>query len=131
MIPELGHFSLILALTLAIIQASIPLLGIKQHNNAWMHLASITAMGQCLFLVTSFFCLAYAFLSNDFSVAYVAENSNSLLPAIYRFCAVWGAHEGSLLLWVTMLSVWTLALSLFSKGLPLAISAQVLSILAM
>lgn len=131
MIPELGHFCLILALCLALIQAILPLFGIRQQNQAWMQCASATACGQCLFLLLSFSSLAYAFISNDFSVAYVAENSNSLLPAIYRFCAIWGAHEGSLLLWATLLSGWTLAVSQFSKNLPLPIRAQVLSILAM
>ena len=119
MIPELGHFALILALSFALIQICIP------------RLAFSAVFGQCCFLLISFFCLAYSFINNDFSVAYVAENSNSLLPVIYRFCAIWGAHEGSLLLWVVLLSLWSLIFSLYSKSLPIDIRKQTLSILGL
>lgn len=131
MIPELGHFALIIALCLALTQATVPLLGAFKNRIAWMQLARYTAIGQFIFIGFSFFILAYSFLNNDFSVAYVAANSNRHLPAIYRFCAIWGAHEGSLLLWVFILSIWSAAVSIFSRSLPLATVARVLSVLAM
>lgn len=129
MIAELGHYCLILALCLALVQAILPLVGAKQEQVAWMGLARPLAFGQLTFISLAFIALAYCFLANDFSVAYVAANSNSQLPAIYRFCAVWGAHEGSLLLWVFLLNVWSVGVALFSRNLPLAIVAQVLSVL--
>jgi len=129
MLPELGHFALIVALCLAMMQCSLPLLGTRLNNRLWMQVARPTAYGQCVFIGFAFFALAYAFVSNDFSVTYVAENSNTQLPAIYRFCAVWGAHEGSLLLWVFILSLWTAAVARFSRSLPLETIARVLSVL--
>lgn len=133
MLPEFGHYALILALCVAILQSVIPLLGASTNppRIAWMQFAKPAAFAQFFLLSFSFFCLAYAFVSNDFSVAYVAQNSNTQLPAIYRFCAVWGAHEGSLLLWVLLLSVWMAAVSVFSRSLPLKMLARVLAILAM
>jgi len=130
-IPEIGHYSLILALCLALVQATVPFVGAQRQNISYMQLAKFTARGQLFFVGTAFLALAYSFLVNDFSVAYVADNSNSHLPAIYRFCAVWGAHEGSLLLWVFMLTVWMTAVSIFSKSLPLKIVAQVLAVLSL
>ncbi|WP_313067118.1 hypothetical protein [Paraburkholderia sp. LEh10] len=100
MIPELGLLALILALCLALVQASVPLVGAWQGDPRWMALARPAAWGQLMFLMFSFACLAHAFLTDDFSVAYVAQNSNSALPWYYKFSAIWGAHEGSLLLWV-------------------------------
>lgn len=131
MIAELGHFALILALCLAVAQAIFPLIGAKWGKVTWMQLARPLAYGQCLFLTLAFAALAFAFLTNDFSLTYVAENSNSHLPAIYRFCAVWGAHEGSLLLWVCLLGFWMAAVAAFSRSLPLLTVARVLSVLAM
>lgn len=131
MIPELGHYALILALTLGILQASLPLIGAWKHNIPYMQLAQYTSIGQFIFVATSFFILAYCFLTNDFSVSYVAKNSNLHLPLIYRFCAIWGAHEGSLLLWVFILSIWTLAVSIFSRRLPLEMLARILAVMAM
>lgn len=122
MLPELGHYALILALCLAVTQVTLPVWG-------GVRLARSTAYGQCVMIGAAFFILAYAFLSNDFTVAYVATNSNSQLPAIYRFCAVWGAHEGSFLLWVLLLSVWMAGVARFSHHLPAAIVVQVLAIL--
>ncbi len=118
MIPELGHFSLFLAICLALIQVTIPLLGAVNDNKPAMQLAQFTSWGQFFFVALAFISLAYAFLTNDFSVLYVAQNSNTHLPAFYRFCAVWGAHEGSLLLWVFILTGWMAAISLFSRSLP-------------
>ncbi len=131
MVPEIGQFALILALCLALIQATVPLLGAFKNQMAWMRLARFTAIGQFIFIGLSFFVLAYCFINNDFSVAYVAANSNRHLPIIYRFCAIWGAHEGSLLLWVFILSIWMSTVSIFSRSLPLAMVARVLSVLAM
>lgn len=129
MIPELGHYALILALCLALAQSTLPLLGTYLGHITWMKLARPAAYGQSLFIGIAFIALTYAFLTNDFSLTYVATNSNTQLPAIYRFCAVWGAHEGSLLLWVFLLSLWTVAVALFSRQLPLETMARVLSVL--
>ncbi len=129
MIPELGHFALILALAMAIIQTIFPLAGAANGNRAWMALARPVARLQFLFISIAFGVLIYLFLSNDFSVAYVTQNSNSLLPAIYRFSAVWGAHEGSLLLWALILSLWTTAVSIYSKRLPVFFVARVLGVM--
>ncbi len=129
MTPELGHYALILAFCLALTQAVLPLAGAATNRIIWMQFARPAAYGQGLFIAVAFCLLAYAFLSNDFSVAYVANNSNSQLPLIYRFCAVWGAHEGSLLLWVFLLSLWTMGVAWFSQRLPLQMMARVLGIL--
>lgn len=130
MIPELGHYALFLAICLAAVQVVAPLRGVAINHPVYMQLARYTAWGQFLLAGLAMATLAYAFLTNDFSVAYVAENSNSHLPAIYRFCAVWGAHEGSLLLWVFILTGWMTAISLFSRSLPEAMVARVLAVLA-
>jgi cytochrome c-type biogenesis protein CcmF len=129
MIPEFGHYALILAFCLALIQAILPLIGSYLPQTKWLVLARPAAYGQCFFTAMAFFILAYAFLSNDFSVSYVATNSHSQLPAIYRFCAVWGAHEGSLLLWIFLLSLWTALVALFSRSLPIETLARILSVL--
>lgn len=131
MIPELGLLALVLALCLALVQGSLPLAGAWLYNRRWMALAAPTAWGQLLFLVVAFACLAHAFLTNDFSVAYVARNSNSALPWYYQFSAVWGAHEGSLLLWALMLAGWTCAVSRRSRQLPAAMRARVLAIMGL
>jgi cytochrome c-type biogenesis protein CcmF len=129
MTPEIGQFALILALCLAIVQAIFPLAGTFTGTPGWVSLARTTAWGQFTFLLIAFACLVYAFLSSDFSVAYVAQNSNTHLPAIYKVSAVWGAHEGSLLLWVLLLSAWGVAVSLFSRNLPADVLARVLSVM--
>ena len=129
MIPELGHVALILALCLALVLAVFPLLGAWRGNVVWMSLARPAAWGQFAMLLFSFGCLTYAFMVDDFSVAYVASNSNSALPWYYKFSAVWGAHEGSLLLWALILGGWTFAVAVFSKDLPLVLLARVLSVL--
>lgn len=131
MIPELGNYALTLALCLALIQATLPLYGAARGRDNYMQLARYTGVGQFIFVGFSFFALAYCFLTNNFSVAYVAENSNTHLPLIYKFCAVWGAHEGSLLLWVFVLSIWTAAVSVFSRSLPLPVVARVLAVMGM
>ena len=130
MIPELGHFALIVALCIALVQAIVPLIGSFRGDAAWMALAQPAAQGQFVFIAIAFGCLAWSFLSNDFSVLNVASNSNSSLPVAYRFAATWGSHEGSLLLWVLMLGVWMLAVTVFSRQLPADMLARVLSVMA-
>ncbi len=131
MAAEIGHFALIIALCLAIAQSTIPLVGAYRNNPSWMSVGRTAASGQFLFLLISFVCLTYCFVSNDFSVLYVASNSNSLLPVYYKVSAVWGAHEGSLLLWVLSLSGWGFAVALFSRTLSDDMIARVLSVMGM
>ena len=129
MTPELGHFSLILASVVALILAVFPLWGTINHNVAWQSLARPAAVMQFILVAFSFACLAASFLNNDFSVAYIAQHSNSLLPRPYQFAAVWGGHEGSLLLWILLLSGWACAVAFFSRSLPLDMVARVLGVL--
>jgi cytochrome c-type biogenesis protein CcmF len=131
MIPELGHFALILALCVALTQGILPLLGAHQQRLQWIALARPAAIAQALLLAVAFGCLTTAFIQNDFSVLYVAQHSNTLLPLPYRIAAVWGGHEGSLLLWVVMLVMWALAVAIFSRQLPDAMVARVLGVLAL
>lgn len=131
MIIELGHFALILALGFAMFQGTIPFLGIRQNIPHWMTVAHSAARGQFLFMMLAYAALTYAFISHDFSVAYVANNSNSQLPLLYLISGVWGSHEGSLLLWVVILSTWGLAVSLFSHRLTEVLSTQILAILGL
>jgi cytochrome c-type biogenesis protein CcmF len=130
MIPELGYFALILALGVAILQAAVPAYGWIRGDAAAMASARLAAFAQFALVFTAYLCLTLAFVQNDFSVAYVASHSHTELPLMYRLSAVWGAHEGSLLLWMLMLSGWTLAVALFSRNLPAHITAQVLAVLA-
>src|SRR4030095_10945554 len=118
MIPEIGQFALIVALLLAVTQATIPLIGAARSNRAWINLAAPAGQAQFIFVTIAFGCLGYSFITNDFSVLNVATNSNSKLPLHYRLAATWGSHEGSLLLWTFMLGLWTVAVSLFSRHLP-------------
>ncbi|MBT8420954.1 MAG: heme lyase CcmF/NrfE family subunit [Gammaproteobacteria bacterium] len=131
MIPELGHFSLILALCLAITQGIVPLIGAHRNNPGWMAVGARAAHGQFLFLAVAFACLTHAFIVKDFSVLYVAQNANSMLPLPYRISAVWGAHEGSLLLWAFILSAWTVAVALFSRTLSATFSARVIAVMGL
>ncbi len=131
MIPELGHLLLILALALALVQGVLPLLGAQRGRGDWMALARPAAHGQGLLVLAAFVCLAASFVRHDFSVQYVASNSNSALPLHYRIAAVWGGHEGSLLLWVLMLCGWTVAVARFSRSLPQAFVARILAVLGL
>ncbi len=131
MIPELGHFALILALCLALIQSIVPLVGAQLNKPAWMQIAAPATACQFGCLILSFICLTYAFINKDFSVLYVAQNSNSALPLEYRISAVWGAHEGSLLLWVLILAGWSYAVSCFSGSLPQTFASRVLAVLGL
>src|SRR5216684_2539807 len=130
MIPEIGQFALILALVLALVQATLPLIGAARGIPQFVSLARPVAQAQFLFVATAFCCLGYSFITNDFSVLNVATNSNSQLPLHYRLAATWGSHEGSLLLWTFMLTIWMVAVTLFSKHLPAEIVARVLSVMA-
>jgi cytochrome c-type biogenesis protein CcmF len=131
MIPELGQFALIIALALAIIQGFVPLLGAWRDVPEWMAVAAPSARAQFLFVLLAYLCLTYAFVAKDFSVAYVAQNANAELPLFYRVSAVWGAHEGSILLWTLILAVWSVAVSFASRTLPGAFQARVLAVMGL
>ncbi|MBE9539159.1 MAG: cytochrome c biogenesis protein CcsA, partial [Proteobacteria bacterium] len=129
MIPELGQFALITALCLAILLTTVPLWGGWKGNRSAMALAPSLSIGLFVFVSIAFACLAIAFLQDDFSVKVVAANSNSLLPPVYKFSAVWGNHEGSLVLWVLILSGWIAAVALLSPDLPLEMQSRVLAVM--
>jgi cytochrome c-type biogenesis protein CcmF len=131
LIPELGHFALILALLLALTQSILPLIGAQRGNLTLMAVARPAAQGQFVFTAIAFGCLAYSFMTNDFSVENVARNSFSQLPEVYRLTATWGSHEGSLLLWVLILGFWTTAVSVFSRHLPDDMVARVLGVMGL
>src|SRR6188768_724309 len=131
MAAELGHFALILAFCLALPQAFFGLVGAATRRPYWMALTTRAVAGQFVFTAFAFACLAYCFYRNDFSVLYVAQNSNSELPTFYRFAAVWGAHEGSLLLWLLVQSIWTVAVAAFSSNMPNTMTSRVLGVLGL
>ena len=131
MIPEIGNFALVIALILALTQGVLPIWGATRGNVVLMSTARPLAYGQFMFVAIAFVCLVQAFLSNDFSVLYVAEHSNSQLPAHFRFAAVWGGHEGSLLLWAFILTLWTIAVATFSKHLPEEMASRVLGVMGL
>ncbi|WP_150305923.1 heme lyase CcmF/NrfE family subunit [Pseudomonas saliphila] len=131
MIPELGQIALIIALFLSVLQATVPLYGAWRGDSLAMSFAQPAAMAQGLFVLFAFLCLVQSFLANDFSVSYVALNSNSALPWYYQISAVWGGHEGSLLLWALILSAWTFAVAIFSRDLPEEMLARVLAVMGM
>ncbi len=129
MIPELGHYALWLALMAAIVQSTIPLVGAQTRSAAAMAVGSSAARAQFLLVALAFGCLAYAFVTSDFSVQNVAMNSNTRLPVPYRLAATWGSHEGSILLWTLMLGGWTFAVTVFSRNLPDVLVARVLGVM--
>ena len=131
MIPEIGHFSLILALLVSLVLGSFPIIGAARGNTVWMGLAKPLAGVQFVLIAFAFLCLVYAFAFMDYSVLYVANNSNSKLPLQFRIAAVWGGHEGSLLLWALILSIWTVAVSLFSKRIPDDMRARILGVMGL
>lgn len=131
MIPEIGNFALVIALFLALTQGILPIIGAARGNMVLMSTARTLATGQFVFVAIAFACLTYSFITNDFSVLYVAQHSNSQLPVPYRVAAVWGGHEGSLLLWVFILTLWTVAVAKFSKHLPLEMVARVLGVMGL
>ncbi|HEY9192295.1 MAG TPA: heme lyase CcmF/NrfE family subunit, partial [Methyloversatilis sp.] len=131
MIPELGHFALIVALAVALVQGIPTLIGVVRGDVRLMALARPAAQAQFLCVAIGFGCLVQCFISNDFSVRYVAEHSNTLLPMLYKVTAVWGGHEGSMLLWVMLLTVWTMAVALFSRRLPRETVTAVLAVMGL
>jgi cytochrome c-type biogenesis protein CcmF len=131
MIPELGQFALVLALCLALVQSVLPIAGAATGNATWMGVARPAAQGQFVFVAFAFGCLAYSFVTNDFSVLNVATNSNSHLPLHYRVAATWGSHEGSMLLWVLVLTIWSVAVTVFSRHLPEDVVARVLGVMGL
>jgi cytochrome c-type biogenesis protein CcmF len=131
MIPEIGHFALWLALGIALVMATLPMIGAHRGRADWMALGQPAAALQFLLVAFAFGCLIAAFVGNDFSVAYVASNSNTMLPLRYRVAAVWGGHEGSMLLWLLMLTGWGFAVSRFSRHLPRPVLARILSVMGM
>ena len=131
MLGELGNFCLVLALCVSIAQSIVPLAGTYYNRQSWMRFSRAAANTQWLLVVASYAILTYAFYLNDFSIAYVAKTSNLQQPLMYRLSGVWGGHEGSLLLWILMLSSWTALVSRFSRGIPRDMVARVLAVLGM
>ncbi|MDB6090137.1 MAG: c-type cytochrome biosis protein CcmF [Gammaproteobacteria bacterium] len=131
MLPELGHFALILAMLLAALQAFFGIAGPMFGRDRWLTAVTPAVAGQFVMIGTAVACLITSFVGNDFSVAYIAENSNSALPLFYRVTAMWGAHEGSLLLWIFILSCWTVAVTIGSSRLPPRFQARVLGVLGL
>ncbi|MCL2872382.1 MAG: heme lyase CcmF/NrfE family subunit [Betaproteobacteria bacterium] len=131
MIPEIGQFALILATLLMIVQGTLPLVGASKGISAWMALSRRTAQGAFFFMALAMGCLIYSFIVNDFSVLNVATNSNTKLPLAYRIAASWGSHEGSIMIWVFMLGLWSCAVSIFSKHLPEEMVARVLGVMGL
>jgi len=129
MIPEFGQLALALALCLALVQGTLPLVGAARGRADWMAVARPAAAGQFVFVAIAFGALVYAFLSDDFSVLFVAQHSNSALPVFYKATAAWGGHEGSMLLWIAVLAVWTLAVAAGSRSQPQEFSSRVLGVL--
>lgn len=131
MFAELGNFALVMALIIGVVLSICPMWGAYKNHHQLMSMAKPLAIGMFAFTAFAYFCLTYAFVHDDFSLAYVANTSNSTLPIYYKYTAVWGGHEGSFLLWTLILSVWTLAVAILSKGIPLKVLARVLAILGM
>ena len=129
MLPELGQFALVLALLLAALQAFYGIAGPAMGRERWMAAVIPAVAGQAVMVATAVACLVASFVGNDFSVSYVAENSNSALPLFYRVAALWGAHEGSLLLWIFLLAAWTVAVAIGATRLPPRFAARVLGVL--
>ena len=128
MIVEIGHFALILAFALALVQASAPLVGAWRDDRPLMGVAASAALAQFALILVSFAALAWAHLASDFSVLNVAENSHSAVPAIYKFSGVWGNHEGSMLLWVLILAAFGALVAAFGGALPARLRANALAV---
>jgi cytochrome c-type biogenesis protein CcmF len=132
MIPEIGHFALMLALAVALLaQSVLPLAGSFNGNARWVALARPAALAQCALVLVAYLALTAAFVNNDFSVQLVAENSNTTLPTPLRIAATWGNHEGSILLWTLILAGWTVAVALFSRQLPAVMVARVVAVMGL
>ena len=130
MFVELGHFTLLLALLVAVVQCILPLVGAHRRWQAWMDVAGPAAVAQCFLLVFSFSALTYAFVTSDFSVKLVADNSHTLKPMLYKVGGVWGNHEGSMLLWCLILALFGALVALFGGNLPETLKARVLAVQA-
>jgi cytochrome c-type biogenesis protein CcmF len=128
MIPELGHYALVLALALGLIQAVAPIIGAYTRDPALMRLANTTALMQFFFVAFAFAALTICYVTSDFSVANVFENSHSMMPLIYKMSSVWGNHEGSMLLWVLILTVFGAMVAAFGANLPATLKAHVLAV---
>ena len=128
MTPELGHFALVLALGLGLIQSIVPVMGVYRRDDSLMRLASSTALAQFVFVALSFFALTVCYVMSDFSVATVYENSHSMMPLVYKFTSVWGNHEGSMLLWVLILALFGALVALFGNNLPATLKSHVLAV---
>ena len=131
MTPELGHFSLWIALGVSLVLGVMPMVGAARGRGDWMALARPSAKLLFALVAFAFVCLTISFINNDFSVAYVATNSNRLLPMHYRVTGVWGGHEGSILLWLLMLTFWTFAVAIFSDHLPAKVQARILAVMGL
>jgi cytochrome c-type biogenesis protein CcmF len=131
MIPEIGNFALIVALFLSLIQGVLPIVGAARNDAVMMGTARTLAVGQMIIVMVAFGCLVQSFVGNDFSVLYVAEHSNSQLPIQYRISAIWGGHEGSLLLWTFILTLWTVSVATFSRHLPQEMVARVIGVMGL
>ena len=131
MIPELGHFALMLSLVICLVQGVLPLAGTFLKIRSWVDLARPAAVANALFLTIAFGILAWCFLTSDFTVLNVANNSNSLLPWYYKLAATWGSHEGSILFWVVCLSWWTCAVAFSARSIPEITQARVISVLGL
>ncbi|MEN9587936.1 MAG: hypothetical protein RIT15_1511, partial [Pseudomonadota bacterium] len=131
MVPEIGHFLLWLALGISIVLGVAPMLGAIKNRTDWMLLARPLTNILFVLVISAFICLVISFIKHDFSVLYVASNSNTALPLQYRIAGVWGGHEGSLLLWVLMLCSWMVAVARFSRHLPLPVLARILSVMGL
>src|SRR5438552_11856188 len=131
MITEIGHFALIVALCVAVLQASLPLYGAARGDAALTAWARPAALAQFLFVAIAFFALMYAYAVSDFSLVNVANNSNSMKPLVYKLSGVWSNHEGSMLLWVFILALFGAAVAAFGHNLPPSLRARVLAVQAM
>ncbi|HTQ33615.1 MAG TPA: heme lyase NrfEFG subunit NrfE, partial [Stellaceae bacterium] len=131
MIDEIGHFALVLALCVAVIQATVPLYGAAKGDGALIALARPAALAQFAFIAAAFFALMHAYATSDFSMLNVAANSSSAKPLLYKITGVWSNHEGSMILWVFMLALFGAAVAVFSSNLPPALRARVLAVQAM
>jgi cytochrome c-type biogenesis protein CcmF len=128
MIPEFGHFALVLALGLGLIQSIVPIIGAQRRDGSLMRLASSTAIAQFIFVALSFLALTICYVTSDFSVATVYENSHSMMPLVYKFTSAWGNHEGSMLLWVLILSLFGALVAVFGSNLPASLKSHVLAV---
>jgi cytochrome c-type biogenesis protein CcmF len=131
MVPEIGHFALVLALMIAFTQSVVPIVGARRQSGALMAFATTAALGQCLFVVVSYLCLTYAFVTSDFTVGIVTGNSHTAKPLVYKISGVWANHEGSMLLWVLILALFGGALAAYGRNLPATLKANALAVQGM